>query len=91
MYISGGAMRTITATGARNDFFNVIKQSIKTHQPGHIISRAGEAVLLSMEDFEDLMETLELLSTPGLLAGVRKAKKEIKEGKTYSFAEVFGH
>ncbi len=84
-------MRNITATGARNDLFNVIKHSIKTHQPWHITSRAGEAVLLSLEDFEDLMETLELLSTPGVLAGVRKARKEIREGKTYSFAQVFGH
>ncbi|MBI4678892.1 MAG: type II toxin-antitoxin system Phd/YefM family antitoxin [Elusimicrobia bacterium] len=84
-------MKTITATSARNDLFNVIKYSIKTHQPCHITSRAGEVILLSKDDFEDLVETLELLSTPGVLGGVRKAKKEIKEGKTYSLAEVFGH
>jgi antitoxin YefM len=84
-------MRTITATSARNDLFNVIKYSIKTHDPCRITSRAGEAVLLSKTDFEDLLETLELLSTPGVLAGVRKARKEIRQGKTHSLAEVFGH
>jgi prevent-host-death family protein len=84
-------MRTITATNARNDLFNVIKCSISTHEPCHITSRAGEAILLAKEDFEDLLETLELLSTPGVLEGVRKARKEIREGKTYSLSEVFGH
>jgi PHD/YefM family antitoxin component YafN of YafNO toxin-antitoxin module len=31
-------------------------------------------VLLSEKDFESLFETLELLSTPGLLKSVRKAR-----------------
>jgi len=83
-------MRSITATTARGDLFNVIKHSVATHQPCRITSRAGEAVLISKEDFESLIETLELLSTPGVLEGVRKARKDIKAGKTYSLKEVFG-
>ena len=83
-------MRSITATNARGDLFNVIKYSIKTHQPCRITSRAGEAVLISKEDFEGLLETLELLTTPGVLEDVRKARKDIQSGKTYSLKEVFG-
>ncbi len=83
-------MRTITATSARSDLFNIIKYSVKTHQPCHITSRAGEAVLISKEDFESLIETLELLSIPGMLKDIRKAKKDIKAGKTLSMDEVFG-
>lgn len=83
-------MRTVTATSARQDLFNVIKRSIKTHQPTRITSRAGDAVLLSKEDFESLLETLELLSTPGALKGVRAAKKDIAKGRTYSIGQVFG-
>ena len=83
-------MKNLPATRVRNDLFNVIKTAVKTHEPVGITSRAGDAVLLSKEDFEDLMETLELLSTPGVLEGVRRAKKDIKAGRTYSLAQVFG-
>lgn len=83
-------MRTIPATSARSDLFNLIKASVKTHQPCLITSRAGEAVLISKEDFEGLLETLELLSTPGVLEGVRKAKKDIAAGRTLSMEQVFG-
>jgi antitoxin YefM len=83
-------MKNLTATSVRSDLFNVIKKTVRTHEPVGITSRAGDAVLLAKEDYDDLMETLELLSTPGVLAGVRKAKKDIKAGRTYSLAQVFG-
>jgi antitoxin YefM len=83
-------MKSLPATRVRSDLFNVIKTAVRTHEPVGITSRAGDAVLLSKSDFEDLMETLELLSTPGVLAGVRKAKKDIKAGRTYSLAQLFG-
>ena len=47
-------------------------------------------ILLSRDDFESLLETLELLSTPELLKSIRKAKQEIRRGETYSLSEVFG-
>ena len=83
-------MKNIPATRVRSNLFNVIKTAVRTHEPVAITSRAGDAVLLSKSDFEDLIETLELLSVPGLLASVRKAEKDIKAGRTYSMAEVFG-
>ena len=83
-------MKSLTATSVRSDLFNVIKAAVKTHEPVGITSRAGDAVLLSKEDYEDLLETLELLSTPGVLEGVRKARKDVKAGRTYSLAQVFG-
>ncbi|MBI4387009.1 MAG: type II toxin-antitoxin system Phd/YefM family antitoxin [Elusimicrobia bacterium] len=83
-------MNTITATDARSHLFDLIKRAARTHQPYCITSRAGETVLMSKEDFESLIETLELLSTPGVLAGVRRAKKDIAKGRTYSLSQVFG-
>ena len=83
-------MKSITATAAREDLFNIIKHSVKSHQPCRISSRAGEAVLISKDDFESLIETLELLSTPGLLEDVRKAKADIAAGRVYSMKDVFG-
>lgn len=45
--------------------------------------------VLSKKDCESLFETLELLSTPGLLKSVRKAKQQIRKGETYSLQELF--
>ena len=83
-------MKTLTATDARNNWFELIKNSIKGHNIYRITSKEGGAVLLSEEDYESLLETLELLSTPGMLKSIKQAKKEIKEGKTFSMKEVFG-
>jgi len=47
-------------------------------------------VVLSQEDYDSLLETLELLSTPGLLKSVRLARREIARGETFSLDEVLG-
>ncbi len=47
-------------------------------------------MVVSQEDYESLLETLELLSTPGLLKSVRQARQEIAKGETYSLEEVLG-
>ena len=83
-------MKTLTATEARNRWFDLVKSSVKGHRLYHISSKQGGVVLLSEEDYESLLETLELLSKPGMLKSIQEAKKEIKEGKTYSIEEVFG-
>lgn len=82
-------MKTVTATDARNQWFTMLK-GLKGHRVYRITSKDGDAVLLSEEDYENLLETLELLSIPGMTKSIKRARKEIKEGKTYSLNEVFG-
>ena len=82
--------KTLTATEARGDLFNVINKAVKGHQPFRVTSKQGGVIVLSEEDYDSLLETLELLSTSGVLKGVKKAKQEIKKGQTYSPEEVFG-
>jgi antitoxin YefM len=83
-------MKTLTATEARKELFNLLKKSARGHQQFRITHKEGEAVLLSQEDYESLLETLALLSTPGLLKSIRRAKKEIAKGETFSLEEVLG-
>jgi antitoxin YefM len=71
-------MRTFTATEARRELFSLLKRSARRHEQFRITHKGGEAVLLSQEDFESLLETLELLSTPGLVKSVRRARWEIR-------------
>ncbi|MBF0484014.1 MAG: type II toxin-antitoxin system Phd/YefM family antitoxin [Candidatus Omnitrophica bacterium] len=82
-------MNMITATNARSGWFDLLKKTVKGHNPVYITSKEGNAVLLSGTDYESLIETLELLSEKGFLDSVRQAKREIKNGKTYSMDEVF--
>ena len=82
-------MKTLTATAARSDLFNVLRKTIKGHRQVRISSKEGNAVLLSEEDFESIMETANLLSVPGFMDSIREADKEIEQGETLSMDEVF--
>lgn len=88
--VHGGDMTTVSATAARTKWFSMLKDLKKSHRVYHITSKEGDAVLLSQDDYENLLETLELLSVKGLKQSIVKANKEIKSGKTYSIKEVFG-
>ena len=66
---------TLTVTQARQNLFDLLKKSVKGHVPIKITSKTGDAVLISEEDYEGLIETLELLSTPGMATNIHKPKK----------------
>jgi antitoxin YefM len=83
-------MTTLTATQARQSLYTLLKKSVKGHMPVRISTQAGDAVLISEEDYESLLETLELLSTPGMLRSIREARADVKAGRTKSLKEVFG-
>lgn len=83
-------MTQMTATQARQHLFDLVKKSAKGHVPVRITSKAGDVVLISEEDYANLLETLELLSTPGMLKSIKEARKDIKAGRTKSLREVFG-
>ena len=83
-------MRTMSATEARSNFFEMIENAVKGHRQFRIVSKLGDVVVMSKEDYENLLETLELLSTPRVHKGVKSARQDIKKGRTYSVEEVFG-
>ncbi len=86
----GYSMTVLTATQARAQLFELTRKSVKGHMPIKIRAKAGNVVLISEEDYESLLETLELLSTPGLRESIREAKADIKAGRTKSLEEIFG-
>jgi antitoxin YefM len=83
-------MTTIPATAARRDFFDLVKGAAEGHKTFRIQHRKGAAVLMSEEDYEGLIETLELLSIPGFRASIKRSVRQAKAGKTISAAELFG-
>lgn len=83
-------MKTITATDARTDLFSIVKDAVKGHKQYTITSKEGRAVLISEEEYESLIETLELLSQPRLRESIAKSMKQVEKGETYSMDEIFG-
>ncbi|MBI3324059.1 MAG: type II toxin-antitoxin system Phd/YefM family antitoxin [Candidatus Omnitrophica bacterium] len=56
----------------------------------YIVTKRGKpvVVMLSVEDYESLMETLEILADPKAMAGLRRGEEDVREGRTRSWAEV---
>lgn len=80
---------TVTATEARQNLFQLLKKSVKGHVPVKITSKEGAVVMISEEDYEGLLETLELLSLPGMRESIQEAKSDIRAGRTKSLKKIF--
>ncbi len=83
-------MTTLSATDARREFFELIKRAAAGHRIYRIRHRKGSAVLMSEEDYEGLLETLELLSIPGFRASMKRSVAQMKRGDTHTLEEVLG-
>jgi antitoxin YefM len=83
-------MTALTATDARRSFFDIVKGATEKHEVYRIHHRKGSAVLLSEEDYDSLLETLELLSIPGFRQSIKRSVKQMKKGDTLSLEELFG-
>jgi antitoxin YefM len=83
-------MTTLTATDARREFFDVVKGATDKHQIYRIHHRRGSVVLLAEDDYDSMIETMELLSTPGFRRSLKRSVEQMHRGETVSFEEVFG-
>lgn len=81
----------ISVTDAKNRFLDIIR-TLKQRQEVVAITRDGvpAAVLLSMEQFEGLLDTIEILGDPKTLQSVRRSLKQAKQGRWVSDAALFG-
>jgi antitoxin YefM len=83
-------MTTLTATTARREFFDLVKGAAEGHKTFRIQHRRGAAVLMSEDDYEGLLETLELLSLPRFRQRLQASIKQMKAGDTVSMDALFG-
>lgn len=78
----------INATEARRRLFPLIEQVNNDRRPVEILSRRGNAVLLSREDYEALEETANLLRSPAnarrLLDSLDQAQRREREEHSLS-------
>lgn len=67
-------MTNTNITNFRKDIYEMLEQTIKYNEPINISTKNGNAVVLSEEDYNGLMETVYLSSIP-------KMKEKLIKGK----------
>ena len=80
---------TLSITEARNKFLNLIRDAHDVLERV-IITKNGkpEAVLISYDEYEGWVETLEIMKDPQLVKEIKEAQKEVKAGHLLSWDEV---
>ena len=81
----------VSVTEAKSRLLNLVRD-LKTRHEIVAITRDGvpSAVLLSMDQFEGLMETIEILSDQKAMRSLRRSLKQAETGRWVSHERVFG-
>lgn len=80
----------IPITKAKNDLLELIRR-VETQDDTVAITKKGipSVVLMSMDRFEGLLETIDILSDERTLKSLKKAMQDAKEDRWISFEEAF--
>jgi antitoxin YefM len=82
-------MTTIPLAEARANLSGLIEEAISTHQRIEVTKNGRRAVvILSADDYDSLLETLDILSDRDLVADIRRAQDEAERGEVFNEAEV---
>ena len=81
----------VSVTEAKNRLLEIIRR-LKTRHEVLAITRDGvpAAVLLSMEQYDGLVETIELLADQKAMRSLRRSLKQAQAGRWMSDEAVFG-
>jgi len=83
------AKKYLSITDARKDLFQIDQESQKPD--AHFILTINgkpEVALMSFEEYEAILETIDFLSEPGALKELGEAEKEIEKGEFFDFDVV---
>lgn len=69
-------MTNINITSFRKDIYQMLENTIKYNEPINISTKNGNAIVLSEEDYNSLIETVYITSVPGLKDKILKGAKE---------------
>jgi prevent-host-death family protein len=82
-------MSTQSLATVKAHFSQVIDEVAGTHERVTVTKNGSPvAVILAVDDYESLMETLEILSDPSAVAQIRQAESQMEEGEVYDEAQV---
>ena len=80
---------TITLKELRPDLPKVVEEIDKKWER-YIVTKHGKPaiVMLSVEDYESLMETLDILADPNAVKGLMKGEEDLRKGRTHTWKEI---
>jgi antitoxin YefM len=80
---------TVPLAEARANLSQLVDEALRTHERVEITRNGRRAgVLLSAEDYDSIMETLDILSDSEAMADLREADAAIARGEIYTLEQV---
>lgn len=82
-------MTTVPLAEARANLSRLVDDAVRTHERIEL-TRNGRraAVILSADDYDSIMETLDILSDASLVGEIREAEAELGRGEYATLDEV---
>lgn len=82
-------MTTVPLAEARANLSKLVDDAVTTHERVEV-TRNGRraAVILSAEDYDSMVETLDILSDRELVADIHDARVEVERGELFTLEEV---
>ena len=82
-------MTTIPLAEARAQLSRLVDEAVRTHERIEVTRKGRRAaVIMSADDYDSIMETLDILSDPDLMREVREAEVELAAGEFATLDEV---
>ena len=81
--------RTITLKELRPGLPKVV-EAIDKKWERYVVTRHGKPaiVMLSVQDYEALMETLDILADPAAVKSLKQGEEDLQKGRTRSWQEI---
>lgn len=75
-------MKTMTVSETRANFARVLDQVVEDREELVITRKAGDVVVVSRVEYESLLETLHLISSPANARALATAQRQVEDGDT---------
>ncbi len=75
-------MRAMTVSETRANFGRALDQVVEDRVELVITRKSGDVVLVAREEYDSLIETLHLLSSPANATALATARQQVEEGRT---------
>jgi prevent-host-death family protein len=81
-------IQTLSVTKAQEKLPELVEKARKKAGDSIItVNGKPTAILVSIEEYESLKETLEIMSDPELMKAIREGEEDVKKGRTITLEE----
>jgi antitoxin YefM len=82
-------MTTLPLAEVRAQLSKLVDDAVRTHERIEVTKNGRRAVvIMSADDYDSLMETLDILGDAEAMAAIRESDADIAAGRIYSLEEV---